>query len=194
VLGTDLPGAAYIGGDAAQGEAVNPHLWLDVAYAREYVDRIAEALSEADPAGATGYHERAAAYGRELEALDAETRERIAAIPEADRLVISFHDAFPYFARAYGLTIDGTIVESPGQDPSAGQIADLVATIKAKGVRAILTEVQFNDKLAQAIASETDAVVVTDLYTDTLGDAPLDSYTAVVRSNVTRLVEALSRP
>ncbi len=192
VLGEDLDGVDYLGGDPDHGEEVNPHLWLDVAYAKAYVGRIAAALSAADPDAAAGYQERAAAYGAELATLDTEIRERLGAIPEADRLVISFHDAFPYFARAYGLVIDGTIVEAPGQDPSAGQIADLVAAIDDKGISAILAEVQFNDELAQAIAAETDAVVVSDLYTDTLGDAPLDTYGAIMRSNVDRIVEALS--
>jgi ABC-type Zn uptake system ZnuABC Zn-binding protein ZnuA len=191
VLGEDLPGAEYLGGDPEHGEAVNPHLWLDVAYAKAYVARIAEALSAADPDGAAGYAERAQAYGAQLDELDAEIRDRLGAIPEADRLVISFHDAFPYFARAYGLTIDGTIVEAPGQDPSAGQVEDLVRAIRDGGARAILAEVQFNDELAQAIASETGARVVSDLYTDTLGDAPLDTYVAIMRSNTDRLVEAL---
>ena len=193
-LGEDLPGVAYLGGDPAQGAQVNPHLWLDVSYARRYADRIAEHLIAADPAHEADYRAGAARYGAELDALDAETRTRMAAIPERNRTVISFHDAFPYFAAAYGLTIDGTIVESPGQDPSASQVASLVRTIRTKDVRAIFTEVQFSDKLAQAIAGETDAVVVSNLYTDSLGDAPLDSYVAVMRANVDRVVEALAQP
>jgi manganese/iron transport system substrate-binding protein len=108
--------------------------------------------------------------------------------------VISFHDAFPYFAEAYGLTMSGTIVDAPGQDPSAAQVSALVDTVNREGVHAIFAEAQFNDDLAQAIAGETDAVVVTDLYTDTLGDAPVDTYVAAMRSNVDRVVAALTRP
>jgi ABC-type Zn uptake system ZnuABC Zn-binding protein ZnuA len=192
VLGEDLPGVDYLGGDPSHGEAVNPHLWLDVAYAELYVNRIADALVAADPDGAEGYRERAAAYLDQLATLDQYIRTSLAAIPENQRRVISFHDAFPYFARAYGLTIDGTVVEAPGQDPSAGQIRDLIAAIHSDGVRAILTEVQFNPELANAIAAETDAVVVSDLYTDTLGDSPLDTYVAVMRSNADTLVAALA--
>jgi len=191
-LGEALPGVTYLEGD--EGGAVNPHLWLNVAYARLYVDRIAGELASVDPAHAAAYRAGATSYGAELDALDAETRSRLAAIPESDRLVISFHDAFPYFAAAYGLQVDGSIVSSPGQDPSAGQVEALVTAIRQKGIHAILAEAQFNDALAQAIASETDAVVVTDLYTDSLGDAPLDSYTGVMRSNVDKLVVALGRP
>jgi ABC-type Zn uptake system ZnuABC Zn-binding protein ZnuA len=165
-----------------------------VVLGEAYVGRIAEALSAADPDGAAGYAERAMAYGARLDELDSEIRVRLGAIPEADRVVISFHDAFPYFAAAYGLVIDGTIVEAPGQDPSAGGVDALVRAIRERGVRAILTEVQFNDELAQAIATETGARVVGDLYTDTLGDAPLDTYIAIMRSNTDRLVEALTGP
>jgi ABC-type Zn uptake system ZnuABC Zn-binding protein ZnuA len=192
-LGEDLPGVRYLGGDAAGGGPVNPHLWLDVANARLYAARIAASLAAADPAHAAEYRARAETYDAELAALDSETRSRLAAIPEADRRIISFHDAFPYFAAAYGLTVSGTIVEAPGQDPSAATVEELVRTIKREGIRAIFAEAQFNDSLARAIAAETDAVVVSDLYTDTLGDAPLDSYVAMMRSNVDRVVEALAR-
>jgi len=197
-LGEDLPGVTYLGGSAGTGtgggEPVNPHLWLNAAYAGLYVDRIADALATADPAHAADYRTAGETYGAELAALDEETRTRLGAIPAKDRKVISFHDAFPYFAEAYGLTVSGTVVESPGQDPSAAQVEALVRTIDREGIRAIFAEAQFNDDLAQAIAGETDAVVVSDLHTDTLGDAPLDSYVAMMRSNVDKVVEALSGP
>ena len=118
-------------------------------------------------------------------------RARLAAIPERDRTVISFHDAFPYFAAAYGLTIDGTVVDAPGQDPSAAQVDALVRAIRAKGIRAILAEAQFSEDLVRAIAEASGATVVSDLYTDSVGDAPLDTYEAIMRWNVDRIVAAL---
>jgi ABC-type Zn uptake system ZnuABC Zn-binding protein ZnuA len=187
-LGEDLEGVQYI--DGASGE-VNPHLWMDVAYAELYVDRIAAALTTADPAGAAAYAANATAYKAKLATLDASIKTRLGAVPEADRVVVSFHDAFPYFAAAYGLTVVGTIVASPGQDPSAGQVADLVAKIKASGAKAIFTEAQFNDALAKAIAAETGAAIVSDLYTDALGDAPQDTYLAMMQWNADRVVAAL---
>jgi ABC-type Zn uptake system ZnuABC Zn-binding protein ZnuA len=190
-LGEDLPGVTYLAGDH-DGEAANPHLWLNVAYAAKYVDRIEAALAAADPADAGAYCEAAAAYRARLAALDGEIRERIGALPEPNRVVVSFHDAFPYFATAYGLTIAGTIVDAPGQDPSAGEIADLVGTIRSSGARAIFAEAQFSAKLAETIAGETGAVVVTDLYTDSVGDAPADTYEGLMRSNADRVVEALA--
>ncbi|OGO54439.1 MAG: hypothetical protein A2V85_05060 [Chloroflexi bacterium RBG_16_72_14] len=188
-LGEDLPDVTYLAGDQ---EAANPHLWLNVAYAVKYVDRIEAALAGADPADAAVYGAAADAYRARLAALDGEIRERIGVLPVANRVVVSFHDAFPYFATAYGLTIAGTIVDAPGQDPGAGEIADLVATIRSSGVKAIFAEAQFNPKLAETIAGETGAVVVTDLYTDSVGDAPADTYEGLMRSNADRVVEALA--
>ena len=189
-LAEDLPGVAYIAGDEP-GEPVNPHLWLDVEYAAKYAERIAEALAAADPEHAADYEASLAAYATELAALDAEAAETLGSIPEADRTVIAFHDAFPYFAAAYGLTVDGTIVSAPGQDPSAGDLADLIRVVEANGVKAILAEAQFNDDLARTIADETGATVVSDLLTDSVGDAPQDTYVGAMRWNVEQVAAAL---
>lgn len=189
VLGEDLPGAEYIG-DAEEG-GTNPHLWLDVAYARGYVDRIEATLVEADPAGGDAYAERADAYRHDLEELDAYARTELGAIPESQRRIVSFHDAFPYFARAYGLTVVGTVVDAPGQDPSAGQVAALIDEIERTGVSAIVSEDQFPADLVEQIAAETGVEVVSDLYSDSLGDPPGDSYVGLIRWDVDRLAEAL---
>ena len=186
-LGEDLPGAAYI----ADGGQVNPHLWLDVADGRAYAARIAGELERLDPQHATAIQATAATYDSRLAALDDNIRAQLAGVPPSDRTVISFHDAFPYFARAYGLTVDGTVVDAPGQDPSAAQVEALIAEIRAKGVKAILAEAQFSDKLVRAIADESGATVVSDLYTDSVGDAPVDTYESVMRWNAARLVEVL---
>jgi ABC-type Zn uptake system ZnuABC Zn-binding protein ZnuA len=114
------------------------------------------------------------------------------AVPEADRTIISFHDAFPYFAAAYGLTVDGTVVDAPGQDPSASRVEALIAEIRAKGVKAILAEAQFSDKLVRAIADEAGATVVSNLYTDSVGDAPVDTYESIMRWDADRLVKVLT--
>ena len=190
-LGTDLPGVTPLAGAEGSGEAVNPHLWMDVAYGSLYAQRIATELARVDPAGAATYRDNLAAYEARLSALDGYARTQLDAIPAANRTVVSFHDAFPYFARAYGLTIDGTIVDAPGQDPSAGGVAALVATIRAKGVKAIFAEAQFNPDLAQTIATETGATVVANLYTDSVGDPPQDTYESMMRWNVDQVVAAL---
>ncbi len=187
-LGEDLEGVRYIAGESGQ---LNPHLWMDVAYAEKYVDRIEAALAAADPADAATFAANAGAYRTRLAALDNDIRTRLAAIPAANRVVVSFHDAFPYFAAAYGLTVVGTIVAAPGQDPSAGQIADLVAKINSSGAKAIFAEAQFNDALAKAIASETGATVVYDLYDGTLGDAPKDTYAGMMSWDADQVASAL---
>jgi ABC-type Zn uptake system ZnuABC Zn-binding protein ZnuA len=164
---------------------------LDVAYAISYVDRIAAALSEVDPDGAEGYFQRASDFGAVLEELDAFVRDELASIPTGQRRVVSFHDAFPYFASAYGLEIVGTVVEAPGQDPSAGHVVALIDAIRASGARAILSEDQFPSALVEQIAAETGVAVVADLYSDSLGDPPGDSFVGMIRWDVERIVEAL---
>jgi len=194
ILGENLPGVTYLAGTTKAGAAMNPHLWLDVSYAAKYVERIGETLAAADPVHATAYRDQAAASGRTLADLDAEVRTRMATIPAANRTVISFHDAFPYFAAAYGLTIDGTIVDAPGQDPSAAQVAALIGVVREKGVKAIFAEAQFNEALAQTIANETGARVVSSLYTDSTGDAPKDTYVGMMRWNLDQVLQVLGAP
>ena len=189
-LAEDLPGVTYLAG--TEGAGPNPHLWLNVAYVSKYVDRIESALSGVDPARASEFRANADAYRAVLDALDTEIRDRIQALPPASRVVVSFHEAFPYFAAAYGLTVVGSIVAAPGQDPSAGALADLIAKIRSSGARAIFAEAQFSPKLAETIAGETGASVVTDLYTDTVSDAPADTYVGMMRSNLDRILAALT--
>jgi ABC-type Zn uptake system ZnuABC Zn-binding protein ZnuA len=188
-LGVDLPGVTLLPGEDPGTQ--NPHLWMDVKYGETYVDRIVAALKQADPADAAAFDGRAAAYKTRLEALDASVRTRIATIPEANRKLVTFHDAFPYFAREYGITIVGVAVEAPGQDPSAAYTAQLIDAIKASGVKAIFSESQFPAKLVDQLAAETGTKVVADLYDDSVGDPPVDSYEAVINWDVDQLVTAL---
>jgi ABC-type Zn uptake system ZnuABC Zn-binding protein ZnuA len=200
-LAEDLPAVDYLeGGDEHSDDdepadeddhAINPHLWLNVGYARLYVERIADELSAIDPDGEAEYRANAAAYATELDALDDWIREQAAAIPETDRRIVSFHDAFPYFAHAYGFEIVGVLVEVPGKDPSPGEVARLITAIRETGVRLILAESQFSDSLAQTVAAETNATVVRELYTDSLGDAPADTFIGAMRWNVDQITQAL---
>lgn len=189
-LGVDLPGVTLLPGDTPDTE--NPHLWMDVKYAELYVDRIATALGSVDPAHAATYETQAAAYKQQLETLDSWVRAQIATIPVANRKLITFHDAFPYYAREYGITIVGVAVEAPGQDPSAGYTAQLITAIEDAGVKAIFSEAQFPAKLVDELASEAGCKVVANLYDDALGDPPVTSYEEVIRWDTTQLVQALS--
>ncbi len=187
----DLPGVEYL---RAVDGAINPHVWMNPRYASAMAAKIEGGLVAVDPSHRDRYEAGLAAFQTRLAALDLEAAAALAVIPQTNRTVVAFHDAFPYFATAYGLVIDGTIVSAPGQDPSAGTVAHLVERIRANGIRAIFAEAQFNDEIAQTLARETMAIVVTDLYTDSIGDAPRDSYEGVMRWNIDRVAAALTRP
>jgi ABC-type Zn uptake system ZnuABC Zn-binding protein ZnuA len=188
-LAVDLPGVSLLPGEGPGSQ--NPHLWMDVRYAQAYADRIAAALGEVDPVHALDYTKRAAAYRQRLDGLDAWIREQVAAVPVAARRIVTFHDAFPYFAHAYGIDIVGVAVEAPGQDPSAGYTARLIEAIRGAGVRVIFSERQFPTRLVDQLAAETGTTVVADLYVDGLGDPPVTSYEALMRWDVEALVRAL---
>jgi ABC-type Zn uptake system ZnuABC Zn-binding protein ZnuA len=188
-LGVDLPGVELLPGEDPGTQ--NPHLWMAVPYAMLYVDRIAAALDVADPANKAAYDQGATTYKARLQALDAKVRQEIGTIPAADRKLVTFHDAFPYFAREYGIELVGVAVQAPGQDPSAGEIAALIDAIKAAKVKAIFSENQFPTRLVDQIAAQTGATVVADLYDDALGDPPVDSYVGVIEWDVNELVKAL---
>lgn len=169
----------------------NPHLWMDVSYAIQYVERIETALVAAAPAKAADIGRSSEAYRAAISELDGWVREQISTIPVENRKLVTFHDALPYFARAYGLEIVGVAVEAPGQDPSAGEIAALIDAIRATGVKAIFSEDQFPTTLVDQIGRETGATVEADLFTDSLGDDPITSYEALIRWNVEQIVTAL---
>ncbi len=188
-LGVDLPGVELLPGEDPGTQ--NPHLWMDVAYGELYADRIAESLKSLDSAHAGQYDAQLAAYKTRLDALDASVRSRIATIPEANRKLVTFHDAFPYYARAYGITIVGVAVQAPGQDPSAGYTAQLIKAIRDAGVKAIFSEDQFPTRLVDQLGAETGATVVSNLYDDALGDDPVTSYEAVIDWDTDQLVNAL---
>lgn len=186
-LGDALPAGDLI----LEGGVPNPHAWLDPNLAAAYGRTAAEALGRIDPPNAAAYTANAEAFATEMAALRDELQGKFEAVPPANRKIVSFHDAMPYFARAFGLEIVGNIVSAPGQDPSAGELAALIDAIRASGARAILSEVQFSDELARTLAAETGATVVSDLYTDTLGDPPVDTYPGILRWDVDKIAEAL---
>lgn len=188
-LGEGLPGVALLPGEDPGTQ--NPHLWMDVKYAELYVDRIAEGLAQIDPANTSRYQSQAAAYKARLDTLDADVRAKISTIPESNRKLVAFHDAFPYYAREYGITIVGVAVEAPGQDPSAGYTARLVEAIRTAGVKAIFSEAQFPTKLVDQLARETGTKVVANLYDDAIGEPPVTSYEAIITWDTDELVAAL---
>jgi zinc/manganese transport system substrate-binding protein/manganese/iron transport system substrate-binding protein len=186
VLGEGIP-AITIDGQP------NPHFWLDPTLVKMYyLPKIVTALSAIAPADAATFQANATAYGTQLDALDAELNAKVDTIPPANRKLVTFHDAFPYFARHFGFELIGVVVANVGQEPTAAELAALVQKVKAAGVKAVFSEAQFSPKLAQTLADEAGIKqVVTTLYNDALGPAPADSYPGMMRWNMDKIVEAL---
>ena len=187
-LGVDLPGVQLLPGDTPDTQ--NPHLWMDAQYAELYVTKIEQALGQVDPAHSAEYTRQADDYRSQLDALDSQIQTAIGSVPEENRRVVTYHDAFPYYARAYGLTLIGVAVEAPGQEPSAQYAVQLVQAIRANNVKAIFSENQFPTQLVDTLAQETGTKVVSDLYDDALSqDVP--SYVALMRWDTDQIVAAL---
>jgi ABC-type Zn uptake system ZnuABC Zn-binding protein ZnuA len=186
-LADSIPPSQYI----VEGGIPNPHLWLDPAAAAIYATTIRDALAALAPADTAAFNANATAYQKKLAELEAWGKDQFAAVRPDRRQLIAFHDALPYMARAFGFTIAGVILTAPGQDPSAAEIAALVKAIRDNQIHVVVSEVQFSDKLARTIADEAGATIVSDLYDDSLGDPPVESYEALVRYDVERLVNGL---
>jgi ABC-type Zn uptake system ZnuABC Zn-binding protein ZnuA len=179
-------------GEAGPFTEGNPHFWFDVQYAKTYVERIREALVAADPSHSEGYRSRTTSYLAELDTLDAELKAKVAQIPADRRKLVTSHDAFPYFAKAYGFTVVGFAQPEPDKEPSPAELAELVDKVKAEQVVAIFSEAQVSPRLAETLAREAGVrTVVADLPTDSLGDPPADSYVGMMRVIVDKIVQAL---
>lgn len=175
--------------DAEDHVSGNPHLWLDARLAQEYVRRIERELSEADPSNRANYEKNAASYLAELAELDGWIEEQVATIPEGNRKLVTFHDAFPYFARRYGLRSVGVVMRSPEGEPSAREIAELVTAIRREQVRTVFAEPQLNSRLLEIVAREAGVNVGT-MYSDST-DSSVATYTALMRFNTEQVVTGL---
>ena len=177
-----------------KGSDADPHAWQSVVNAKAYVANISDALVAAVPADAELFRANATAYLAKLDALDREVREAIATIPENRRKVISTHDAFGYFAAAYGIAFIAPLGVSTESEASARDVAGIISQIKTAKIPAIFLENISDPRLIQRIAAETGARVGGTLYSDSLtgekGDAP--TYIDMVRHNIKALTSALS--
>ncbi|MEY4072567.1 MAG: hypothetical protein RLY94_722 [Chloroflexota bacterium] len=169
----------------------DPHIWLDPKGAVLYVQRIADHVSRNAPDLAQRIAATSADGITKISAIDADLAVEFAAIDPDQRKIVTMHDAFGYFARAYEIEIVGVAVASPGQDPSAQEIRALIDAIRAAGVTALFSEVQLPSKVLDQIAAETGATVLQDLYSDALGASPADSYLGVMRTNADAILGAL---
>jgi zinc/manganese transport system substrate-binding protein len=176
------------------GSDADPHAWQSVVNARIYVTNIRDALVAADPAGAKAYRANAEQYLAKLEALDREVREAIAQIPQARRKVISTHDAFGYFASAYGIEFIAPQGVSTESEVSARDIARIITEVRAAKTPAVFLENISDPRLMRRISTETGARIGGTLFSDSLtgekGDAP--TYIDMVRHNIKALTSALT--
>ncbi|MFB3818870.1 MAG: metal ABC transporter substrate-binding protein [Candidatus Methylomirabilales bacterium] len=178
-------------GGRPHGENPDPHAWLDPTLAKRYVERIRDTLGRVDPARAGRYAERATAYQAELDALDEWIRAQVATIPPARRRLVTFHNAFQYLGKRYGLAVD-FLLASPGREPSAKALAELTRRIRQERVPAVFAEADFNPKLLEVLAKDAGVRVVTNLYDGSLTDGPpADTYLNLMRHNVRMIVGAL---
>jgi len=169
----------------------NPHVWVSISDALLQVNNIAEQLSAIDSAHAAMYHSNAAKYEQKLTALKEKMHNSLDGVKDRD--IITFHEAFPYFAKEFNLNIVAVIEREPGAEPSPEELAVTIKTVKEANVKALFAEPQYPAKAAQAIARETGAKVYPldpAVTGDTDGGA-YDSYLNVMERNLQTLLEAL---
>jgi zinc/manganese transport system substrate-binding protein len=180
-----------------RGDGTDPHFFTDPARMADAARGITEELTRVVPGLDTApVRARAEAYVRELESLDAEVEEILSAIDRPDRVLITNHEVFDYFADRYGFEVVGTVIASTStaEGASARDLVDLATTIEATGVPAIFADTTAPDDVARALADEVGRdVEVVDLYSESLGQEGSDAatYVAMVRTNAERIADAL---
>jgi len=158
----------------------DPHIWLDPVIASTIVTKIEKALIEADPQAAVFYKQNASVYKEKLSHLDKEISEKVRTFRIKE--YVTFHPAWNYFSKRYGLKVAGVIEESPGKEPSPRHIANIMREINRIGSKVIFVEPQFNPKIAEAIAKESGARV---LYLDPIGGQKgKETYIDMMRYNI----------
>jgi manganese/iron transport system substrate-binding protein len=171
----------------------NPHLWMDPAYAKEYVAKIRDALSRIDPAHAVEYRRNASAYETRLIALERWIQKQVdTKIPMQRRAMIVFHNAWAYYDARFGIKTVGVIELNPGQDPNPQYIAHLVDLARQYHVRAVFSEPEYSPKLAQTLARSAGIQIVSNLYDDSIGNDPrVHDYISMLQYDTGVIVQAL---
>ena len=173
---------------------VDPHAWQSVANVKRYVMNIRDGLIAADPAGKAAYEANAAAYLERLDALDKDVRAAIDAIPRDRRKIITSHDAFGYFQKAYGVTFVAPQGVSTEAEASAKDVARIIQQIRREKIPAVFLENVSDPRLVERIAKESGAKIGGRLYSDALSGAngPAGTYIDMMRHNIRALSAALS--
>jgi len=183
---TATRGMKLIAGEGETG--TNPHVWVSIAGAIQEVKNISSQLSELDPAHAAQYQKNSEAYIAKLESLRQEMHKQLDPLP--NRNMVSFHEAFPYFAEEFKLKIVAVVEREPGSEPSAAELAETIELVRSAGVRALFIEPQYPAGAADIIAKDTGAKVYTLDPAVTGPDTP-DAYLNIMKENLTTLKEAL---
>lgn len=170
------------------GEA-NPHIWLSVPNAVKQVKNITEGLCKADSKNADLYRKNADAYTQKLNALDGKIRGAVKG--EGNKNIVTFHEAFSYFAKEYGFNVIATVHTDGESEPGAAQLAQIIEKVKSEGAAAIFTEPQYSPDSAQLIARETD-VPLYELDPAATGEMTPDAYERAMEKNVETLKMALN--
>lgn len=172
----------------------DPHAWQDMSNVILYVDTIEQALSEVDPAGKAIFQGNARQYKREIAMLDQHIRQAFAAIPAERRKIVTSHDAFGYFGRAYGVTFISPVGVNTDAEPSAKEIGRIIQQIKREKIPAVFMESISDPRLLERIRLESGARIGGTLYSDSLSKAgaPAPSYLEMMRHNATTLLSSLN--
>ena len=170
--------------------ATDPHAWQDPQNVNIYIGNIREGLINADPAGASDYNLRTDSYRAEIDRLDAEIKAAWSAIPREQRKIITSHDAFAYYANAFGVTFLSPQGVSTESEPSARDVAALIRQIKQENTKAIFIENISNRRLIDRIVAETGVKIGGTLYSDALG-GDVKTWADMMRHNTKLLTEAL---
>jgi ABC-type Zn uptake system ZnuABC Zn-binding protein ZnuA len=177
------------------GQILDPHFWLNPTDVITYVQNIRDAYSIMDPANAAAYASNAGVYIVQLNSLEQWIQTQVNEIPFQNRLLVTNHETFGYFADRYGFSIVGAVIPSTSTDasPSAQQMADLITIIKADKVKAVFLEIGSNSDLAQQVATETGIKIVESLYTHSTSAAggPATTYIDMMKYDTTQIVDAL---
>lgn len=173
------------------GDEVNPHVWMSVTYSMHQVKAISRQLCEIDPAHAEDYKKNTLEYLNKLSALRDDMHIALDNLPHKD--IVTFHEAFPYFAAEFKLNIVGVIEREPGTEPTPQELADIIAKVNSLPVKVIFVEPQYSPKAADTIARETGATISTldPIVTGNSNEDAKDDYLIKMRQNMEELVSVM---
>ncbi|RTZ45683.1 metal ABC transporter substrate-binding protein [Candidimonas sp. SYP-B2681] len=173
---------------------IDPHAWQSLSNGMKYAKNIADGLSLADPRRSGYYQSRAEIYIGRMEKLDAEIKQAFESIPQDRRKVLTSHDAFGYFAEAYGIRFISVVGLSSQAEPSASEVANIIDRARKEKVSGVFMENTTNSRLVTQIARETGSKVGGSLYSDALAppDQPASTYLGMFSWNAGQLIYVLT--